>query len=250
MQQVLFVRLEAPLMSFGGPLVDNFGTIQAMPALSMMTGLFGNALGYTHAQARDLSALQDQLVYSVACIRQGHTIRDYQTVDLGQDHLLTDRAWTTRGHLDSRAGGSSKGTHIRYRDYLADASYLVAVGLREESSTLSLEDLSMALERPARPLFLGRKTCLPSCPLHDGTVEADDTLGALVTRLRAHPLASSSLNMWWNPQDDASRFEELRGGRTVNHADKRDWVNQVHQGARHVIHGHYLPTPSTPTEHT
>jgi CRISPR-associated Cas5-like protein len=40
------MRLEAPLMAFGGETIDNYGVIRDFPALSMVTGLFANALGY------------------------------------------------------------------------------------------------------------------------------------------------------------------------------------------------------------
>ncbi len=44
--------LEAPLMSFGGVAVDNFGVIDDFPALSMLTGLLGNAPAYRRNAAR------------------------------------------------------------------------------------------------------------------------------------------------------------------------------------------------------
>ena len=45
MVDALLLRLDAPLMSFGAPMVDSNGVIQEFPALSMLTGLLGNALG-------------------------------------------------------------------------------------------------------------------------------------------------------------------------------------------------------------
>ena len=48
----LVLVLEAPLMSFGGVAVDNFGVIDDFPALSMLTGLLGNAPAYRRNAAR------------------------------------------------------------------------------------------------------------------------------------------------------------------------------------------------------
>jgi CRISPR-associated Cas5-like protein len=45
------MRLEAPLMAFGGETIDNYGVIRDFPALSMVTGLFANALGYRREEA-------------------------------------------------------------------------------------------------------------------------------------------------------------------------------------------------------
>ena len=46
MARYLLLRLEAPLIAFGGETIDNFGVIRDFPALSMITGLFANALGW------------------------------------------------------------------------------------------------------------------------------------------------------------------------------------------------------------
>jgi CRISPR system Cascade subunit CasD len=44
-------------MAFGGETIDNYGVIRDFPALSMVTGLFANALGYR----REESELHDRL---------------------------------------------------------------------------------------------------------------------------------------------------------------------------------------------
>ena len=97
--EILLVRLEALMMSFGAPMVDSRGVIQPYPGLSMLTGLFGNALGLHHRDTDALERLQKRLRYAVRCDRKGTKVRDFQTVDLGQGFLLDDRAWTTRGQL-------------------------------------------------------------------------------------------------------------------------------------------------------
>ena len=48
--QVLLLNLQAPLMSFGGPQVDHIGPTGRFPTVSQITGLLGNALGYTHSR--------------------------------------------------------------------------------------------------------------------------------------------------------------------------------------------------------
>src|SRR5690625_729020 len=46
--ETLIIRLDAPIMSFGPPIIHRHGKVQAYPAVSMITGLLGNALGYYH----------------------------------------------------------------------------------------------------------------------------------------------------------------------------------------------------------
>ena len=77
------LRFEAPMMSFGAPIVSEEGLIQPFPALSMMTGLLANALGYDHSEAKKHERLQQALSYAVREDVPGEKIVDYQTVDLG-----------------------------------------------------------------------------------------------------------------------------------------------------------------------
>lgn len=162
--EVLLLHLDAPLMSFGGVMVDARGDTQDFPALSMLTGLLANALGYRHGEAARLERLQERLRYAVREDRRGRRLRDFQTLDLGQDFLR--QGWTTRGTPESRSGGTAKtATHIRERWYLVGALYLVALTLEPAAEEPTLENLEEALRHPARPLFLGRKSCLPARPL-------------------------------------------------------------------------------------
>ncbi|NBC19213.1 MAG: type I-E CRISPR-associated protein Cas5/CasD [Bacteroidetes bacterium] len=238
---ILLLRFDAPLMSFGAPIVDNRGVIQSFPALSMVTGLLGNALGYDHADNDALEALQRRIRYAVRQDRRGRRLRDYQTVDLSKPYMDDSRAWTTRGALETRKGGSaSTGTHIRERDYWADAGYTIACTLDPLDATPTLDDLVAALHHPARPLFIGRKACLPATPLYAGR----RTAASLKEALHAAPLPDwaddrPDYRAWWpsDPEDER--------GRPVT--DRRDWVNQIHVGQRWIAEGTVAPSePANP----
>jgi len=233
MDDYLVLRLDAPLMSFGGVRVDHWGRTRDFPGLAMLTGLIGNALGYEHRQARELQRLQDRLFYGVRQDRCGEHLVDFQTVDLGQPFLL--EGWTSRGVKESRAGGTAKvGTHIRYREYLADAVYTVALTLKPPGEAPDLEAVRSALEFPARPLFLGRKPCLPSAPLLVGTLRA----GSMLDALRRAPTATVAgrepdrldVTAWWSAVEQT----EMPAAHVLSITDERDWVNQIHVGRRRV----------------
>ncbi len=245
--EILLLRFDAPLMSFGAPIVDQYGFIQPYPALSMMTGLLANALGYTHAETARLERLQERLRYAVREDRRGQQLRDFQTVDLSQPFLHDERAWTTRGALETRQGGTaSLGIHIRLRDYWADAVYTVALTLDPPDEPPTLADLEQALRFPARPLFIGRKPCLPAAPLVIRRMEAADLLDAL----RRAPLdvradRAATYRVWWqlNPDDPPPGqgvWENLR--RPVT--DRRDWANQIHVGSRWIAMGELSVHPT------
>jgi CRISPR system Cascade subunit CasD len=231
------LRFEAPMMSFGAPIVSEEGLIQPFPALSMMTGLLANALGYDHSEAEKHERLQQAISYAVREDVPSEKIVDYQTVWLGKKddprrpdhdgHLYAkgkkgSHAWTTWGYLDQRGSGNTDTTNIRNREYWADAQYTVALHV----DGLPPEDVKDALVRPERPLFIGRKPCLPAKRIFQGTVDAPSPQSALQlpdtipTDEDDNKVVPTRI---WYESDD---------GKPVT--DARDWTNQVHVGERRV----------------
>lgn len=146
-------------MSFGGVAVDQVGPTRRFPAASALTGLIGNALGLDWSDRAAHQNLQERLIFASALIREGHLLTDSQNAQLSK----TDKGWTTRGMPEGRDGASYGAPHRRRRDYLADAELRVVLRLTEGRPDLDM--LAEALNRPARPLFIGRKPCLPSRPM-------------------------------------------------------------------------------------
>lgn len=260
---VLLLRLEAPLMSFGGVAVDELRPTEELPGRSMLTGLLANALGWHHRDADRLQRLQERLVYAVRRDRRGELLEDFQTVALGQDFLQV--GWTTRGAPEGRGGASGDATHIRHRHYLADAAYTVALTLDPPGEEPTVDDLEAALRRPARPLFLGRKACLPSRPLvgHGDEVDrvtAGSPLEALTRvpgwasrqdrRTRDEDAPPPPLRVWWpgspgGARPDGPLPEAVRFDRSRPLEDDRDWHHQFHAGRRFVNEGDLvLPAPA------
>lgn len=238
---VLLFHFEAPLMSLGGPAVDRHRPVQDFPALSMITGLLGNALGYGHGDSGLLDVLQNRLVYAARRDRAGRRLVDFQTVDLSLDHL-EKTGWTTRGRREGRGGGkASSGTHIRLREYWADAAWTLAATLDPPGPIPDVETLAGALLHPERPLFLGRASCPPGGPLLIGREEADSLLEALErrplgsrSRKESDPAPSVRCRVW-APASEWDRYgREGHGTREDLVRDERDWTNQVHCGQRIV----------------
>lgn len=226
---VLLIRLSAPLMSFGGPVVDNHGVVQSFPAASMLTGLLGNALGYHHGDGEALNRLQTRLRFATRLDRPGEPVMDYQTVDLGQDFLI-GTGWTTWGRAEVRAGGSAReATHIRYRHFRADAVCTVALTLVPADESPTTDDLDVALTSPSRPLYIGRKSCIPSIPLRLDRREEKTLLDALLRTPAIH--GNTRVMAQWPIE------EQGPSSVTVPVVDERDWVNQVHCGERRVRQG-------------
>ncbi|MGC4121407.1 MAG: type I-E CRISPR-associated protein Cas5/CasD [Myxococcales bacterium] len=152
--------------------------------------------------------------------------------------------WTTRGAIATRGGASSEKTHIRYRHYRADSIHTVAVGLEGEGSP-SLDEVAAALREPARPLFLGRKACLPSGPVLYACVEAASLVDALQVLARVGGRGDPGpLPVWWWDGDVAPEAVTANS-HVVPVTDERDWANQVHVGRRLMREGMLNPPEAT-----
>ena len=151
MRRWLALRLEAPLMAFGGVAVDHVGRSRDFPAASMLVGLIGNALGWHWRDAEAHQAIQDRLVFAARRDREGVALEEVQNAWLGRD----DSGWTTDGRPEGRKGSTYDDPHRRRREYHADSLVRVVLALEPEAEEPGLENLAAALDRPARAAVPG-----------------------------------------------------------------------------------------------
>ena len=235
MPRHLLIRLSSPLIAFGGEAIDNFGVIRDFPALSMVTGLFANALGWDRGDDALHNRLQARLRLGTRLESPTQHLREYQTAELFE----SDAGWTTFGQPEGRAkspsysavkGGRKSLTLQRYRDYHADLTALLAIRLEPADEALSLDAIAQALDRPQRPLFIGRKPCLPVGRLVAGWLDAESILNAL----QLAPLAADAQSMRAQWPDGEG---QLPGDRVMDVCDERNWTSGVHGGWRPVREG-------------
>lgn len=234
------LRLDAVQMSFGSVIVDQHGFTDSFPGVAMLTGLIGNALGYDHSDFAKLTDLQERLDSAARWDVDPEVMVDYHTVDLGSPKMRNP-GWTTSGEPEHRAGGPAAryGIHQRYRHYLVDGLMTVAVGLTTEGDP-DLQTVVHALREPVRPLFLGRKTCLPSRPLLDPrtpVMEGEDLLSILArvpiwTRSGQEAKGRCYTRACWTPRS----FEDTAPETRLVY-DLRDWQNQLPAGSRKRCEG-------------
>ncbi|MEQ9696094.1 type I-E CRISPR-associated protein Cas5/CasD [Shimia sp. SDUM112013] len=220
----LHMHLAAPLMSFGGVAIDHVGPTRDFPAASALTGLLANALGWRWQDRAAHVDLQARLVFGAGIARQGRVVTDTQNAKLEK----ADKGWTTWGAPEGRAGATYDAPHRRQRDYLADHACHVVLRVAEGDGP-DLDTLADALQRPVRPLFLGRKPCLPSVPIFAGWATGDTARAAL-----------TSLEVDWSDGGEAlwPETDDLpEGARIVDLADLRNWDSGLHGGARPVVRG-------------
>ena len=225
----MHLRLHAPLAAFGGEAIDARGVIRDFPAQSMLTGLIANALGWTRAMRAEHQALQERVVFGALWEHEMALGRltDYQTASIRKD----DQAWTTRGTPARRAGGAATygGSHQRRRDYHADLRLSVVLRLDPDDPPPALDEVADALIRPARPLFIGRKACLPSAPIFGGWIEAPDVRAALNG---IAPVGAIGLRAFWPASEGVEGADRI-----TRVTDERNHATGLHGGARRVCEG-------------
>lgn len=189
----VYVRLEGPLQSWGD--TSKFVIRRSMdaPTKSGVLGLVCCAMGLSRVDARARLPQLNQLAMGVRIDRAGTRWWDYHTVGAGI-------GMTTAG------GGvktGAQGTLITRREYLADASFLVAI----HGDAAIVAAVADALARPVWPVYLGRKSCPPSVP-----VLARPGEGEAWTNPGAHADVTAALcAVPWRPrhaQDHTPEFVE------------------------------------------
>lgn len=238
-RQFLVMRLEGPMLSYGGVAVDFRRPSNDFPGKSMLTGLLAQALGlHLYHDRHRIQRLQDRISYAArneALTAHGNAeLTDYQSATTNPD----DAAWTTFGVPQVRTGdrNSIERALPRFLEYRTGLRTTVALTLEEPDELPTVEQLAHALIYPAKPLFLGRKSCPPSDMIARETPWAENALEAL------HQIPSASAAdedpVQWDgdaTHPSATKLQEL-----WTH-DLRNWDHGVHTGRRLVNAG--LQTP-------
>ena len=157
----LLLRLAGPMQSWGTTSRFDERDTQLEPSKSGVIGLVCAALGRDRSEpVEDLAALR----MGVRVEREGVPLRDYQTAT---------------GVLIASSGKPDLDrTVVSPRYYLADAVFLA--GLEGERGLL--ESIQQALVNPVWPLALGRKSCVPSLPVHLPQALVEQPLDAVLAQ--------------------------------------------------------------------
>ncbi|HNX77251.1 MAG TPA: type I-E CRISPR-associated protein Cas5/CasD [Candidatus Rifleibacterium sp.] len=147
----LLIRLAGPMQSWGTTSRFDQRDTGKEPSKSGVIGLLAAAMGIDRENWQKLEPLA-RLTLAVRHDRPGSLKYDYQTAGCAK----TDAIIKADGALE-RGGGI-----ISRRYYLADAAFLV--GLESEDDHL-LHSIAESLHNPTWPLFLGRKSYLPTEPV-------------------------------------------------------------------------------------
>ena len=140
--------LTGPLQSWGGPAPGVYERpTDAMPSLSALVGIIANALGRRRHDPID--DLADGATLTVRADRPGMLLNDYHTVGTAGRYALA-----------AETGRQLKNPVVTNRRYLSDAAFLAVY--EPPNGGISADDVFSALLKPARPLYLGRRSCVPA----------------------------------------------------------------------------------------
>jgi CRISPR system Cascade subunit CasD len=209
---VLVLRLAGALQSWGDRSAFNRRETRPEPTKSGVIGLLAAAAGRPReAPLEDLVGLR----LGVRVDQPGTLLRDYHTVSDYRGRPLPQAGVSAKGV--QRPTSPAKYTHVTQRFYLQDAVFLAAVSGPEDL----IDSLAHAVGRPAFPLALGRRSCVPTQPILLAV-----RAGTLEGVLREEP---------WQITEPARRSYARRNGRpqrvdlpaTLEDADGEDILHDV-----------------------
>lgn len=234
-EPILLLRLEGPLQSWGVRSRWSRRDTGPEPTKSAIIGLLGCAAGITRADWRSGSQPDDTLEQWDKALRFGVRIDRPGTIETDY-HTAQGRFWQANGHVKTascpagtpfdKAQCQPPHTEVTWRDYLHDASFLVALAVKPEHRADNeglLERLKRHLQNPKWPLYLGRKSCVPSRPVLEKLTDKYESIEQAFCDPR-HAVAERSsrdkppaiLTAWIEDPDgdverqDAVRLNQLR----------------------------------------
>lgn len=164
----LFLRLEGPMQAWGDQ-QSKFvirRTAEA-PTKSGVIGMLCAALGVPRSEAEEWLQKLSALRMGVRIDSPGVRWWDYHTVGAGMQMRIAEGE-----------GKTKPGAMLTRREYLCDASFLVAL----QGDPGLIAELKDALKAPKWTLYLGRKSCIPSRPLLEHPAgDFPDLLAALTS---------------------------------------------------------------------
>jgi CRISPR system Cascade subunit CasD len=218
---LLLLRLEGPLQSWGTRSRWDVRDTGAEPSKSGVVGLLGCALGLRRDDP-ELEWLDKTLRFGVRIDSPGVVSTDYQTVT-GYHRTAAGEFKVSGGTVKNLAKARELGesTIVSPRDYLHDARFLVVLESQDQGLLRQLVGESEHprwagdLRRPRWPLYLGRKSCVPTrpvlCRLTEDYANIEDALHRAEWTTAGEAVPPARLDAWIeDPLGDAERQDALR----------------------------------------
>lgn len=165
----LFMRLAGPMQAWGSNSRSDLRRTDRFPSKSGVLGLLLCAMGVRREDSRVPLASLTSLQMGVRIDRSGTTGWDYHTSGAGYGVRMA------AGGIKTTQSTGEIETQVSHREYLYDASFLIALQGDHEL----VDRCAFALQEPVWPVFLGRKSCVPAEPVFEGIGEFGTVIDAL-----------------------------------------------------------------------
>ncbi len=175
MKEFLVFDLYGPMSAWGDIAVGEQRPSFGQPTKSAILGLLAAAMGIRRNDDMEHNQLQMELGFAVRVNHGGVLLRDYHTTQVPSQKK--GKIFYCRY---DETNEDSLNTILSQRDYRTDASYTIALWLREDQSTWTLKDFKQALLKPVFTLYLGRKSCPLALPLKPQIIDSDNLYQALL----------------------------------------------------------------------
>ena len=207
----LFLRLAGPMQAWGTSSRLQLRRTDLYPSKSGVLGMLLCARGVRREDSTPALEPLKLLLMGVRVDRDGSLDWDYHTAGAKIGIRKAE------GGIKKTASTGEFETLISHRQYLYDASFLVA--LQGDADIIS--DYAGYLSNPEWPVFLGRKCCIPAEPVFIG-------MG------RFNTLAEALSSIPWRPRIDAVDRDDNRETRTLDIYMEHPPGSQVPAGAKLV----------------
>ena len=165
--------LESPIQSWGVDSRFSLRSTFSFPTKSGIAGIILSSLGRGGEEReflRIFSALKETAVSFKAGSKNAGPSKmiDFQVIGNGYDE---NDDWALGMIPKKRDGGKAVGggAKLTYRHYLQNAFFGVVQEIDDSIST----EVAEGLQNPHWPIYLGRRCCIPSYPVYNGTFESE-----------------------------------------------------------------------------
>ena len=189
----LALRLEGPLQSWGFESQYNRRNTGLLPTKSAILGMCCAALGIPRGSEEEKALLEQCVDLRLLTVAIPRSLKYGEKPTELSVRRITD--YHTVQNTKTASGGT-KNTHLTYRQYLCDSSF---VSVLSGDATL-INQFGNALENPVWGIWLGRKTCIPTAPVFVGVFATETE--SLQTLLDGRPL------VMFTHQREVEKFED------------------------------------------
>lgn len=161
MEKYLLFNLYGAMSSWGSIAVGETRPTDRYPSKSAVIGLMAAALGIRRCEEKKLLSLQQNLGFAVRLNSQAELIDDFHTAQVPIQRALKKQPHFSR---KDELQAQDLRTVLSNRQYCCDAFYTIILWHR--SNQAELEKIADKLQHPTFTLYLGRKSCPLSLPIH------------------------------------------------------------------------------------